>query len=102
MRHVIEKALPLPFPHTLVLPPQGATERTPEMGVEEAFVNLHGAEDVQSEDTSPQTGFAVFACVLVSTCSGFGQCLLHRHNVCSLHLPRREPPVLILRPTSEK
>ena len=44
LRQVIEKALPLPFPDTLAMPSQRATERTPEMGIEEDVVNTNGSQ----------------------------------------------------------
>ena len=46
MRQVIEKALPLPSPDTLVMPSQRATERTPEMGIEEDGVNTNSSKGV--------------------------------------------------------
>jgi hypothetical protein len=52
LRQVIEKALPLPLPDTLVMPSQRATERTPEMGIEEDVVNTNGSQGVRSEDTN--------------------------------------------------
>jgi hypothetical protein len=99
---VINKALPLPPPDALVLPPQCTTERTPEIGVKEAFVHMNGAEGVQSEDTRTHTQFSVLGVGLVSAFYGFAQCLLDRHRFCSLPLPLREPHVLILIPTGER
>ena len=101
MRYVIDKALPLPPPDALVLPPQGTTERTPELGIEEEIIHLNGPEGVQSDDTNPHTRFPVLEGGLVSAFSGFGHDLLERHRCCSRHLPLREPEVLIVIPTGE-
>jgi len=102
LRQVSEKALPLPFPHALVMPAQGTPERTSEIGVEEEVIHMNGAEGVHSEDTSPHTRFTVLECGLASSFSSFGYCLLDRHRCCSPHLPLREWLVLILIPTSER
>ena len=102
MSQVINKTLPLPPPDALVLPSQRVTERTPELRIEEEVIHIHGAEGVQAEDTSPETGVAVLAFVLISAFSGFGQCLLDSHTLCSLHLPLRAVHALIMIPTSER
>jgi hypothetical protein len=86
LREVVDKALPIAFPHRLVVPAQPTTQSTPELGIEEEVIYMNGAEGMQSEDTSPQTGVAVLECVLISAFSGFGQCLLDGHKLCSLHL----------------
>ena len=72
MRGVINKTLPLPPPDALMMPSLRPTERTPEIGVEEEFVNMNGAEGVQSDDTSTNTGVSVREVVLVSAFSSFG------------------------------
>jgi hypothetical protein len=100
-REVIDKVLPVAFPHWPVMPPQGTTERTPEMGVEEACVHIHGAEGVQPDDPNPHTRFPVLEGGLVSTFSGCGHDLLERHRCCSRHLLLRAPEVLIVIPTGE-
>ena len=100
--HVIDKALPLPSPAALVMPSQPATERLPEIGVEEAFVHMHGAEGVHADDTHTQTRFAVFELRMISAFSGFGQCLLDRHRLCFLHLLLSKRHCLIVIPMSEK
>ena len=84
---VIKKPLPLPPPDTLVLPSLRATKRTPERRIEAKVIHMNGAEAVQSDDTSPQTGLAVLDFVLVSACSGFGECLLDGHTcaLCTSH-----------------
>ena len=56
MRQVIEKALPLPLPDTLAMPSQRATERTPEMGIEEDVVNTNGSKGVRSEGYPRKAG----------------------------------------------
>lgn len=83
---MIDKTLPLPSPDTLMLSAQRTTKSTPELGIEEEVIHMNSVEAVQSDDNSPQTGVAVLECVLISAFSGFGQCLLDGHTLCSLHL----------------
>jgi hypothetical protein len=80
---VIEKALPLPFPDTLVMPSQRATERTPEMGIEEDGVNTNGAKGVRSEDTNADRECLALGVVMVPSFGCFRQCLLDRHMFSS-------------------
>jgi hypothetical protein len=86
VRQVSKKTLPLPPPDALMLPASRTTKSTLERGIEEKVIHKNSAEGVPSEDTSPQTGVAVLECVLISAFSGFGQCLLDGHTLCSLHL----------------
>ena len=86
MCQVIEKALPLPFPDTLVMPSQRATERTPEMGIEEDVVNTNGSQGVRSEDTNANSECWALGVVLIPSFAGFGEYLLDRHSYVALHL----------------
>jgi len=86
LRQVIEKALPLPLPDTLVMPSQRATERTPAMGIEEDVVNTNGAQGVRSEDTNAHSECLVLGVVRIPSCAGFGAYLLDRRSACALHL----------------
>ena len=83
---VIDKALPLPFPDTLVMPSQRATERTPEMGIEEDVVNTNGSKGVRSEDTNANSECLALGVVMIPSFSGFGEYLLDRHSYFALHL----------------
>ena len=86
MCQVIEKALPLPFPDTLVMPSQRATERTPEMGIEEDVVNTNGSKGVRSEDTNAHSECLALGVVMIPSFAGFGEYLLDRHSYFALHL----------------
>ena len=65
LRQVIEKALPLPSPDTLVMPSQRATERTPEMGIEEDVVNTNSSQGVRSEDTNANSECLALGVVMI-------------------------------------
>jgi hypothetical protein len=82
VRQVSKKTLPLPPPDALMLPASRTTKSTLERGIEEKVIHKNSAEGVQSEDTSPQTGFTVLEVVLVSAFYGFLECLCAGH-ICS-------------------
>jgi hypothetical protein len=83
LREVIDKALPIALPHGLVMPSQRTTERTPELGIEEDGVHVHGAEGMKSEDTNAHITFLGLDVARVSAFSGFDSCLFDGHGYTS-------------------
>jgi hypothetical protein len=79
VRQVIDKALPLPSPDALVMPSQRATERTPEIGVEEDSFNTNSSKGMRSYDTNADSEFLGLRVVMVPSFCCFRQCLLDRH-----------------------
>jgi len=69
-----------------VMPSQRATERTPEMGIEEDVVNTNGSQGVRSEDTNAHSECWALGVGMIPSFAGFGAYLLDRHRYCALHL----------------
>ena len=86
MRQVIDEALPIAFPHRLVMPSQGTTKRTPELGIEENVVNTNGSQGVRAEDTNANSECWALGVVMIPSFAGFGAYLLDRHSYFALHL----------------